>query len=214
MYNNDGNTITGISQMTTHYISQFWAVARRMMEQIADRRARKKSGVVAGGPYDRVYVDDSGHVYAASGNGLTLLALYSGTTGAASVSLPVSDTEYRVQWNTMIYDPQGLVTTGASWVFTAPRDGYYLVAACSGTSTIEWFDGDTIYLAPNSGAFVDQWKAPLPSGDAGSHVGLFTLNTSGVIYRTAGQTIYFSHGITNSGAGTLPHGGHQIAIYG
>lgn len=35
----------------------------------------------------------------------------------------------RLQFNTVVNDPLALVTTGASWVFTAPMDGWYSVQA-------------------------------------------------------------------------------------
>ena len=48
-----------------------------------------------------------------------------------------------VDFEDVTYDPLSLVTTGASWVFTCPIDGYYLVSFClTFNSSAAWATGE------------------------------------------------------------------------
>ena len=59
----------------------------------------------------------------------------------------IANSGVRVDFNTQIFDPYSLVTTGASWVYTCPETGYYQVSASVSFFALEnWsagFDLDT-----------------------------------------------------------------------
>lgn len=52
-----------------------------------------------------------------------------------------------IDYEDMIYDPQSLVTTGASWKFTAPVAGYYHIDAMA------MIDGTSTWAVGERGAF-------------------------------------------------------------
>jgi len=72
------------------------------------------------------------------------MAFYQSTAGQA---IPGSNTITIIDYGTKVIDTHSAVTTGASWVFTAPKRGYYHVSArCAFTST---FDATSSRLAIN-----------------------------------------------------------------
>lgn len=69
-----------------------------------------------------------------TGEALPIVARYTTNTGSVG-----SGSATRIDYATQVYDPWAAVTTGGSWVFTAPIGGYYLVKAAI------LFDGSTAY---------------------------------------------------------------------
>lgn len=108
--------------------TRFLAQLRRQMEQIADRRARRKSGVTPGGPYGTVYVDDAGHVYQASaGAGINSAVQMWGAETTVFSSNPFTY-PFSVDGSEVVYD------TDSHWGgaleperFYARADGKYLI---------------------------------------------------------------------------------------
>jgi hypothetical protein len=66
-----------------------------------------------------------------------------------------------INYDTMVYDPHGTVTTGASWTFTAPATGYYqvnasfLFAGATWSVSTYWslyiYVNGSVYSSPNGG---------------------------------------------------------------
>jgi hypothetical protein len=79
----------------------------------------------------------------------------------AAPSIPSSTGDTLIDFETSVYDPAGLVATGASWAYTCPATGYYLVsAAVLFDSAAAWADGEraqlTIYLGGASAIRLDR----------------------------------------------------------
>ena len=72
------------------------------------------------------------------------LAVYRCSTGP-TITSGTGDT--LIDFNAVTYDPAGLVTTGASWAYTCPADGTYLVTAgVYFDSSAAWADGERVLL--------------------------------------------------------------------
>lgn len=64
----------------------------------------------------------------AAGTGATHIARYN----AGTLAQPIPQTTFTViQFNVVESDPEGLVTTGAAWHYTAPESGLYMVNAAA-----------------------------------------------------------------------------------
>jgi len=51
-----------------------------------------------------------------------------------------------INYEDVVYDGYGLVTTGAAWKFTSIYDGYYYIHATFLTVNTSWASGNTLYL--------------------------------------------------------------------
>lgn len=105
-----------------------------------------------------------------------------------------------INYDSQIYDPKGLVTTGASWVFTAPVAGYYWVNAhlMFDTST-GWANGEVAYLQTRingvTNSFLD-YKNDFASGGVAIYA---RLSGQTILKCAKGDTISF-RGSQASGA--------------
>ena len=167
---------------------QLAANNRALIIDEIDRRMRLPTGVVSGGPYGSFCVNDQGLITSAAVS--KLLAWYRST----GTSVTHGDT--RLDFDVKIYDPNNLVTTGASsWVFTAPNDGIYsFVVKVNLTTTANWSNGATAYaLVQGSltiGGLEQRVDKIFPrTGDA--NIGVFL--SGEVLYDlVAGDTVYFT----------------------
>ena len=115
---------------------------------------------------------------------MVVLARYS--TNAAQ-SIP-NTTDTVVNFDTINYDTNSAVTTGAAWHFTAPVTGYYMVNACiTFNTTNTWADGEPALLSTRiNGAQISR-LAFTQQGNANSIYK--QLVGSDILYLTAGQTL-------------------------
>ena len=94
--------------------------------------------------YSYVSVDRVSGPAAIAANELVAARYYGVVAATASTSAPI-------RWDTRDYDTHGCVTTGASWKFTAPVSGTYLVTvSCSnatGTSSVSIYKNGVIYTS-------------------------------------------------------------------
>jgi len=102
------------------------AADERRISAIVQREIREtfKTGL-PGGRYGS-FLWDGMKIVGASAGGLTIDAV---CTLSSSQTVLGDTTPYRVNFNTVVYDPLAQVTTGASWAFTAAAAGTYLVFA-------------------------------------------------------------------------------------
>ena len=89
---------------------------------------------------------------------LPIVAMY--TTVSDSIG---SGSAQVVDFNTQVYDTWNAVTTGASWVFTAPIGGYYLVRSqVVFNSSSAWAVGEFGWMQVRKNttnyAYVDYWN--------------------------------------------------------
>lgn len=99
-----------------------------------------------------------------------------------------------INFNTSDYDPNSLVTTGASWVFTAPATGRYDIRLCSASVDPNGFayanSGDglraTIYKNGSSHADLAYWDSE--NGGSGVDHYFFLIGTRSISL-TAGDTV-------------------------
>ncbi len=83
-----------------------------------------------------------GERYTGGEMGVPVVARYSTNAGQ---SIPnVTDTI--VNFEDVTFDPWGAVTVGASWKFTAPAHGYYLVTPYVRFNTLVWAAGNVVVL--------------------------------------------------------------------
>jgi hypothetical protein len=69
------------------------------------------------------------------------IVIYS-TNAGQSIS---NDTQTTVNFEDVVYDPDGLVTVGANWAYTAPVSGHYVITAVvSFATTTAWTPGTDI----------------------------------------------------------------------
>lgn len=128
-------------------------------------------------------------------DGPPIMAHYSTDTGTIT-----NDTATIVNYDTKIYDTWDAVTTGASWVFTVPISGFYLVTAIVGfEGSPFWGVGDEVWLdvflegvhyarlddrndVPNSpGVEVYVGRSAVVEATKGDEINL-------VVYQNSGQT--------------------------
>lgn len=102
----------------------------------------------------------------------------------------------RCNFDTQIYDTNSAVTTGASWVFTAPRAGYYMVNFTGAQAS----GGGIIQLLKNGVAFQNLClvNATVLQGDGAAVVLLATNDT--LFIQTSGGSVTLDS--ANSGIGT------------
>lgn len=130
------------------------AALRGDMQRMIATEMRKQTGVV-GGTYTSptLTIDQHGKIlYAADGGGGSqLLALYRQSSGT---TIPSTNVLTIVNFNDRVFDADweaggsGYVTTGASWTFTAPADGWYLFHphVVLQVDTNDWLVGDIAEL--------------------------------------------------------------------
>jgi len=118
---------------------------------------------------------------------------------AAGQSIGASS-EVRVQYDTKVWDPYGAVTTGGSWVFTAPVAGIYHVSAVNYLSSTAWAASVLFSLTLQGGGtnyyiYVDHTDAAVTHTKG--------LQGSGIVKLAAGGTCYITLNQGHSGAVTL-----------
>lgn len=96
--------------------------------------------------------------YAAPSGGTLLRAIYKMDNSTANISVAAA-AEEQIDYNVQVYDPAGLVTTGASWKYTAPEAGYVRIYATLQNSQTTWrwwtsaIEGDFyIFVKKNGGS--------------------------------------------------------------
>ena len=108
-----------------------------------------------------------------------------------------------VNYATAVYDPWALVATGAGWVFTAPRQGFYQIyASLMFQSYNGWADGESsalyIYLNGTPISIVDRQ-------DLGSASAIFRMmHGATLVNMAAGDTLQV-RAVQNSGANLNLH---------
>ncbi len=121
--------------------NQLAAINRQMIIDEIDRRWRTPSGVVSGGPYGSFSVNDQGHVIDAGAGGSVPFLFRYDLTGGLTIT---SGSETRLNFNSIEQDDSSLVTTGSSWHFTVPSDGWY-----APTLDFRWSPGATLAAGAN-----------------------------------------------------------------
>lgn len=132
-------------------------------------------------------------------------ARYSTTAGQSIADSTLST----IDFGTKTWDPWSVVTTGASWVFTAPITGYYLVTVrtCFQTGmTLDtgYFDGQ---IQVNSSNYSEMTKSINRQAAA---EGSYTM--SAVVLVTATQTIRYRVWQSNGASRSLTASGAQNSI--
>lgn len=193
---------------------------RKTIRQIVREEMRTKVNPTPGGPFHTVYVNPQGQVIRAEagGGGATLLAIARGSTQNVPNDNGAGDYDTtRLQFDTVIYDPQSTITTGASWLFTPPvADALYAVCATvqvdSGSNS--WAAGDYAFLthrAPSDGDNIDFWTAQATH----SH-GEFFLHC---VYQTFSETVLSTYWMdinllrTGTGGTTTQVKGTEISFW-
>ncbi len=118
------------------------------IQRMIDQSLRDKTGVVPGGPYGSFSVDSQGRITNAGavvGGGTA--GLIASCYASASQDVPVASNDI-VQFNARYYDPNNLVTTGASWLCIPGAIGWYLMIVkrpilSNGTN---WAAGDQVFF--------------------------------------------------------------------
>lgn len=121
----------------------------KRIADIVDRRIRTflKNGMPAGSYTS--YLWDGMRIVGAGVGALAVDAVC-GMNPTPSQTVLGDGTPYRVDFDDVIHDPLGQVTTGASWAFTAATAGIYLVFASAPLSIgggIDWVDADRADLS-------------------------------------------------------------------
>ena len=171
-------------------LGRFWTQVRATAREIAESVVNRQRNQVAGQLLGSVLVDKAGHVIG-GGSGGSLLVMAAYRDSAQTITSGAGAT--RVQWDaTDMYDPGAAVTTGASWVYTIPADGIYVVEAEARLATAGiWTAGRaslTIFISSATsaagGAETTEWALTMPSGS--------TIPLSLTLWApcTAGGTIY------------------------
>lgn len=125
--------------------TQFWKELDEHIQRKIDAALRVPTGVTPG-VWNGLTVDRYGRVTLAQvGGNSALLAFANATGGGVSIA---SGAAGRVIFDAS-YDPQSIITTGASWVMTIPTTARYRVRASVGVT-----GGAGTYSA---GAFYDLW---------------------------------------------------------
>ncbi|MGY5875141.1 MAG: hypothetical protein RTU30_05305 [Candidatus Thorarchaeota archaeon] len=135
-----------------------------------------------------------------------LVAKYHISSSSANISFADGAAE-RVDYDEKDYDPYNAVTTGASWVFTAPHDGYYQAYAQVWLqSTATWALGEACYLTVffNSVGKGRHYRNDINSGGTAIFTTMRITSTS---FLYTGQTIYLSFYQNSGGALSLYTGG-------
>lgn len=186
-------------------VRRFWEKVEAIAARAADRIANKRRNNVAGQVLGSVVVDSAGHVIAGSagGGGLTLIAVARGISDTMANDNGAGDyaTE-RCQFNTVSYDPQSTITTGASWLFTPPNAGaMYAVWASvevGGGSTRPWAVGDYAFLSHNTGGVdICSWQSQAAA------TGFKTLHCNSLVFdASVTTTFYLNMNVYRSGGGT------------
>lgn len=95
-----------------------------------------------------------------------------------------------VQYDTIVYDPYALVTTGAGWVFTPNHAGYYFISASACIDDYDgWATGEWAYLQLYEGGASSSlllFRDDLNSN--GTSIRVF-LSGSTMVYCTVGYTL-------------------------
>lgn len=126
------------------------------LQEFVDERIRLSHKETSAAPntiHSGVVIDRFGHVVntGAGGGSLPFLLRYNGF-GDSSIA---SNTEERLRFDTLVEDEGGYVTTGASWIFEPPSDGWYATTiyikwapsggdiAAGGNFDMTWWRGTT-----------------------------------------------------------------------
>lgn len=124
-----------------------------------------------------------------------------GGSGAAGISYYMSANQSvtanstRINFDTVIYDSGGYVTTGASWAFTAPNTGYYMVAGTFNTGS-----GVHFYSVQTGSSSL---RLSMGTSSGGGRVDNFVT----ILQMTAGDTFYvLSDSSTTIGGGVDGNG--------
>lgn len=136
-------------------------------------------------------------------------ALLARATSNAGQSIPNSAITV-VDYEDVAYDPRGLITTGASWVFTCPTAGVYLVSAnVLFTGTTTWALGEAaalyLYRSGNHVSYFDRCDA------LGGATQFMRLGGCDVVECAAGDTLQVRV-IQNSGGALVLHNTTQYNV--
>lgn len=107
-------------------------------------------------------------------------------TSTAGQTIEAAGSGEVINFETKDYDTHSAVTTGASWVFTAPISDYYRYDFSIEFADAAWTSGDSIDLAVRrSGSAIKHSFKEVET----SATTIYVLNIAGDIYLSAGQTL-------------------------
>ena len=111
----------------------------------------------------------------------------------------VSSTESRVDFASKTFDTDDAVTTGSSWVFTAPTNGVYFVTATVRFSSVGWETSEKLLLrfARNG---ITSAEVSSPNYDIGLDIKDESLNLAEMMQLSGGDTVYAT--LTRPGVGS------------
>lgn len=134
---------------------------------------------------ETLYIDSGSGWSAISSNQSIVHARYSSNAGQ-SIS---NDTWTVVNFEDKEIDTHNAVTTGASWVFTAPRSGVYIISHCLlFANTTEWGSGEIACLGVFTGSTAIAYTNRPTSESTGINRYLPLAGTT-TLYLTQGSTI-------------------------
>lgn len=115
----------------------FWRKVDEKIAQAIKTATNAESGIVPGVIYSQAMFNAAGHAVWGGVGGILV--------SSATVSTPqtlANNTTTVIDFDNIVSDTGGNISgTGASWVFTAPRDGYYLTLFGNQTDTNTWSVG-------------------------------------------------------------------------
>ena len=107
-------------------------------------------------------------------------------TSTAGQTIEAAGSGEVINFETKDYDTHSAVTTGASWVFTAPISDYYRYDFSIEFADAAWTSGESIDLAVRrSGSAIKHSFKEVET----SATTIYMLNIAGDIYLSAGQTL-------------------------
>jgi len=101
-----------------------------------------------------------------------------------------NNSEEVVNFDTAVYDPYSLVTTGASWVYTAPVGGYYYVSTLItfATSTA-WALNELLTIRAFVNGTGGLYLAATRNNNSAAQTYLVSIRGSGIVFANADDTI-------------------------
>ena len=124
----------------------------------------------------------------------------------ASATNTITASDVRINFSVVSFDTHGVVTTGASWVFTAPVSGIYSINGMLQASGATYSSGQrvTIYawVAGVQQELAGIWRAQTAYSTSieSTFAGTFRMNAGEGLYITAASN-HGSGTLTTSGAG-------------
>jgi hypothetical protein len=106
-----------------------------------------------------------------------------------------------VDYGTLVHDTNSLVTTGASWAFTAKQAGYYHVdAALTYASSTTWALGEAAGLLLYKNGVLYSRLDRVDNMNSAATAQFMTINGSDVVYLAVGDSINIRTNQTTGGA--------------